>query len=521
MSTSEFYLPMMIAQIPVKNFSHDKQEALMAEGPTGVGKSFAYMIPAMLKMLRRDATDAKRVVIATANIALQDQLYLKDMPFLTSVLPGCRNMKYMLVKGRSNYACLLKAEEIEDKRDELKEETKSAEYLLVPKDDNEDVLDPEVSELLEWLQHTTTGDKNELPKVYEKWGSISTSSEECLGSKCPYKNDCFTSRARRKMKVTPILITNYHFLLTSPDMVEDAVLICDEAHDLADIARDVLGWEMSRSTFSKSVSFVSKVCAKTAEFLKQHLNDLWMAIEDQIRSGKHSHLRIRSWNDTGFSLEKIISSGSGSRTGGFEGTYNKYINTWMLNDEFVVAARKVYCEGLPIAGDRDLMVSRIVKYKKQPLSEREKIITFAYLVDEHDEKTLRNLIDRLDIKIGKTTAFNQHIWKWRIMICVLGWEITDKFNMSPANARPYYSLDEMIVWIKDVISDDANCRDQVPVLIADYLLGEDNPRPFRYSTVVAALREMTHRDTKYCKYCKTCNVDNHCEYRLVTSKEDQ
>jgi len=297
----------------------NKDQTLMAEGPTGVGKSFAYLIPAMLKMANKTAVDAKRVVVATANIALQDQLVGKDVPYLVATLPGCQDLRYMVVKGRNNYLCLLKIQEIEKKREEHEEHTdiaspfaEAGDLLLEPKakgddDTSEDIFDPEISELIEWSTRSFTGDRNELTKIYRMWNLVSTSSEECMGSKCPYKSGCFVNRARRKMMVVPIIVSNYHFLLTKPAIAQDAILICDEAHDLADIARSVLGWDISRSSFSRTLSFVKKLDKGVSERLKQLINDMWITIEHKLEDGKHPHLRIRSWSDdVGFSLDPII-----------------------------------------------------------------------------------------------------------------------------------------------------------------------------------------------------------------------
>ncbi len=295
-------------------------QTLMAEGPTGVGKSFAYLIPAMLRMANKTVTDAKRVVVATANIALQDQLCGKDVPYLVATLPGCQDLRYMVVKGRNNYACMMKLGEIEEKREESKHTEIASAFdsegnlLIEPKakekDEevkDEDIFDPEIGELIEWAAKSPTGDKNELSKIYRTWNLVSTSSEDCLGSKCPYKSGCFVNRARRKMMVVPILISNYHFLLTKPTIAEDSILICDEAHDLADIARNVLGWDISRSSFSRTLSFVKKLDNGAAERIKQLINNMWIAIESKLEDGKHPHLRIRSWSDdVGFSLDPII-----------------------------------------------------------------------------------------------------------------------------------------------------------------------------------------------------------------------
>src|SRR5512146_559968 len=136
---------------------------LLAEGPVGVGKSLAYLVPAIFHT-SPDHGQHRRVVVATANIALQEQLTKKDLPFLKRALPI--PFEFALVKGRSNYAC-------RDRVDRAEE----AKTQFAP--DEVRTFDRIVS----WAKETTTGDMSELPEVPSPklWSELSCTSEQCKG----------------------------------------------------------------------------------------------------------------------------------------------------------------------------------------------------------------------------------------------------------------------------------------------------------------------------------------------------
>lgn len=180
------------------------------EAGTGTGKSLAALIPAVLS--------GKRVVVSTATIALQEQYINKDIPALQAVLPF--PVQAALMKGRGNYIGLRRLD------DQLIEE--------------------EIDErLTEWLKETTTGDVSELDFLPppEVWTEINSDSDDCLRNKCPRFNQCFYFEARRRAEKADILVVNHALLLadaaSSGNILPDYdLLIVDEAHHFADIARD-------------------------------------------------------------------------------------------------------------------------------------------------------------------------------------------------------------------------------------------------------------------------------------------
>lgn len=219
--------------------SIDDGRFLVAEGPTGIGKSFAYLVPSIVKLCNKTIS---KVIVATANIALQEQLMEKDLPELERMLIGRANygFTYGLLKGRNNYLCRLKLQEYRGGQ-----QTLDRDELRMDK------------ELLAWAQRTRTGDKSELSFETRRWPMLSASGGECLGRKCPNSRTCFANIARREAIKQDIVVCNYHVLLKARLMIpEHDVLICDEAHDLEDVARSALGWKISQWTFRNIADWV-------------------------------------------------------------------------------------------------------------------------------------------------------------------------------------------------------------------------------------------------------------------------
>jgi Rad3-related DNA helicase len=208
---------------------------LMVEAGTGVGKSFAYLVPAILA-----ATADKdcRVVVSTHTISLQEQLLRKDIPFLQTVMP--QEFKAVLVKGRSNYVSLRR----------LRVAQQRAGSLLV-----EDHAVQHLASIGTWSRHTLDGSKSDLefqplPAV---WDLVESDSGNCLGRNCKDYQKCFYFRARKQIHGANILIVN-HALFFSDLALRRAgasllpdykVAILDEAHTLEDVAADHLGIQVS------------------------------------------------------------------------------------------------------------------------------------------------------------------------------------------------------------------------------------------------------------------------------------
>lgn len=219
-----------------------KKRHLVLEAGTGVGKSFGYLVPAILATsqeypsLTEDApkTLFRRIIVSTQTISLQEQLIQKDLPFLNALLP--LEFSFVLVKGRSNYLCLRR----------LENARKHGGTLFTELNDLEQLEDFRV-----WANQTQDGTLADLHFKYDSrvWEEICCETGNCLGKKCPFYNRCFYQSARRRIRNAQILVVN-HALFFSDLGVRNAggailpqydAVIFDEAHSMESVAGDHLG----------------------------------------------------------------------------------------------------------------------------------------------------------------------------------------------------------------------------------------------------------------------------------------
>ncbi|MBR4899619.1 MAG: DEAD/DEAH box helicase [Victivallales bacterium] len=219
----------------------DNRENLCIEAPTGVGKTFAYLVPAFFHACQTD----KPVVITTHTISLQDQILNRDIPLLAKFL----NVKIdaVVAKGRSNYLCLRKLNQIAD-----------MDQSLLP-DDN---ITGDLGRLVSWAEKTKTGDHTDMnrPISPQLWNAVCCERGNCLNGQCPFFSSCFLMAARRRIGKARIIIANHAFffaalatdarLATRPDaeshereklLPEFSALVIDEGHTLEDAAANHLG----------------------------------------------------------------------------------------------------------------------------------------------------------------------------------------------------------------------------------------------------------------------------------------
>jgi len=225
--------------------NNDKK--IIVEAGTGTGKTLAYLIPA----IKWAIANKKKVIIATNTINLQEQLLLKDIPLAKSVIKD--EFTYALVKGRSNYLCkrlftelsLGKSVDIETFSTEAREQI---EYIL------------------KWGNKTKTGDKAELPfEVYpDVWELVQSTTELCLGKKCPFRKECFHMKTRMKKMEADILISNHHVFFSDLNVRAETdfdseylilprydMVIFDEAHNIESVARSYFSVEVSKISFTR------------------------------------------------------------------------------------------------------------------------------------------------------------------------------------------------------------------------------------------------------------------------------
>ncbi len=196
---------------------------------TGTGKSIAYLVPSIL--------DGRRVVVATASKALQDQLAEKDLPFLRDHIG--KDFSWAVVKGRANYLCRQRLAEVEAGFGQAELEVG-------------DNITKELERLAAWAERTITGDRAELAEEPSPraWAALSVSGDECPGAgKCPEGGACFAEAAKAKAAEADIVVANlalYGVHLGSGERVlpEHDVVVIDEAHQLEDVLSSTLGFEL-------------------------------------------------------------------------------------------------------------------------------------------------------------------------------------------------------------------------------------------------------------------------------------
>ncbi len=212
-------------------------QKLLVEAGTGVGKSFAYLVPAVLAVA---AKKDYRVVVSTHTIGLQEQLISKDIPFLQKALP--HDFRPVLVKGRGNYLSLRRLRTAQQRAGSLLADPLALQQL---------------AGIGKWSRTTADGTRSDLefqplPGV---WDQVESDSGNCLGKQCPHHADCFYFKARRQSFGANLLIVNHALFFADlalrkggGGMLPDyGAVIFDEAHTLEDVAADFLGLQVSQA----------------------------------------------------------------------------------------------------------------------------------------------------------------------------------------------------------------------------------------------------------------------------------
>ncbi|MCD4823220.1 MAG: DEAD/DEAH box helicase family protein, partial [Phycisphaerae bacterium] len=213
------------------------QQHLLAEAGTGVGKSFAYLVPAILQAAEHD----KRVIVSTYTIALQEQLISKDLPFLAEVLP--LKFSAVLGKGRGNYLCFRRMAMTVKNRDKLFTSERQQDQL---------------EHLANWAMDTETGEYQEIDFEVDSsvWSKIRCESGRCRGSKCAHNGQCHLLAARKRLQAADIVVVNHAMFFSDLALQSDeAVLlgdydmvVMDEAHTVESVAGDHFGKSVSNSS---------------------------------------------------------------------------------------------------------------------------------------------------------------------------------------------------------------------------------------------------------------------------------
>ncbi len=208
------------------------QSTLIAEAGTGTGKTFAYLVPALLW--------GGKTIVSTGTKNLQDQLYLRDIPTVRRALNV--PVSVALLKGRSNYVCHFHLERtLQNGR-------------MTSRDDV-----GHLREISRFMKTTSSGDKSELSAVPETaliWNLVTSTRDTCLGSECQYYQDCFVMKARKEAQQADVVVVNHHLFFADVALKDTGVaellpsantVIFDEAHQLPETATLFFGDTISTS----------------------------------------------------------------------------------------------------------------------------------------------------------------------------------------------------------------------------------------------------------------------------------
>lgn len=249
----------------IKNFEYREEQKSMAlsvqrginenkkiivEAGTGTGKTLAYLIPAIKWAIQNQ----KKIIIATNTINLQEQLLYKDIPIVRSIID--EKFSYALVKGRNNYLCKRLFNEVSIKG--------NVDLDLFGSESKE-----QLEHILKWGNKTETGDKSELPFEVngDVWELVQSTTELCIGKKCPHRKQCFYMRTRREKIDANVLIANHHLFFADLNVRANTdfdseylilpkydMVIFDEAHNIESVARSYFSMEISKFSFNRLVN---------------------------------------------------------------------------------------------------------------------------------------------------------------------------------------------------------------------------------------------------------------------------
>lgn len=227
---------------------------LIVEAGTGVGKTFAYLIPALLSK--------QKVVISTGTKHLQDQLYFKDLPTILKILK--LPVKTALLKGRANYLCLYR----------LEHHAPSAQM-------HNRQLGKKINIIKEWSQFTKTGEIAEVTAIFENdsvWPNVTSTIDNCLGAECPSYDKCHVIKARQKAQQADVVIINHHLFFADLALKMEGFgellpsansVIFDEAHQLPELASTFLATSASSRQMNDLASDVLAAQLEEAPEVKE------------------------------------------------------------------------------------------------------------------------------------------------------------------------------------------------------------------------------------------------------------
>ncbi|MFN7097879.1 MAG: ATP-dependent DNA helicase, partial [Gammaproteobacteria bacterium] len=305
---------------------------LVAEAGTGTGKTFAYLIPALLS--------GKKVIISTGTKTLQDQLFYRDLPRIREGISS--PAKIALLKGRGNYICLYHLER------NAHQASFSSRRVLT-----------DLQYIRAGLNRTQKGEITEfsqVPEDSEVWSYVTSTADNCLGQECAQYTDCYLVKARRKALEADIVVVNHHLFFADLNLKQDklgellpnaAVVILDEAHQLPEIASQYFGKHISSRQFLELVHDIEieqitnakdmAVLTEQAQALEKTIRDMRLAMGESGQRSPWYRLQnndelTKAINDVQMAISELdpILQIASERSKGLENCYTRFVEIKLL-----------------------------------------------------------------------------------------------------------------------------------------------------------------------------------------------
>ena len=268
-----------LVEATIEAFNYNKH--LISEAGTGIGKSFAYLIPALL-WLKENKT---RMVISTNTINLQEQIILKDIPSIIGNIAS--NVKYALVKGRNNYVCIKKVKDTINDFDKLDFEEQIGFF----------------NDIDNWLNITKDGSITDLgykPKS-DLWEMVCCDNDTCTHRKCEYLEDCYFYRMRKQLNSAQLLIVNHHILCADLSLYAETAgrysllprytkVIIDEAHNFENSASSYFGNDGSRNGILKALFYISRMKKNKKLGVIESINNMLLEKKSTIKESEFNNI---------------------------------------------------------------------------------------------------------------------------------------------------------------------------------------------------------------------------------------
>lgn len=270
-----------------------RKRHLIVEAGTGVGKSFAYLVPAILATAGgtedRPAL-CRRIIISTHTISLQEQLLQKDLPLLQAVIP--LEFTVVLAKGRSNYVSLRR----------LRMAMERANSLFNRQEEFQ-----QIQALSAWSQSTTDGSRSDLDfrPLPQVWDEAASDHGNCLGRKCRHHNDCFYYAARRRVQMAQIVVVNHALFFSDLALRREGVsvlpdydaVVFDEAHTLESVAGDHLGMDVTSGQIEYILSKLYNDHTNKGLLVHHKLKDAELLVMECRHRANDFFTDLRLWQD--------------------------------------------------------------------------------------------------------------------------------------------------------------------------------------------------------------------------------